>query len=92
MGNLVNLYTKISNTGKDASDNITVQMILPKGMTETNRNNAQNYNKSTNTWTIKMAAGNSYTFTTTAKVTTKGNHTVTFKVNGVTTTKNITGT
>jgi uncharacterized repeat protein (TIGR01451 family) len=92
VGNLVNLYTKISNTGKDTSDNITVQMILPKGMTETNRNNAQNYNKSTNTWTIKMAAGKSYTFTTTAKVTTKGNHKVTFKVNGVTTTKNITGT
>ena len=61
-------------------------------MTETNRNNAQNYNKSTNTWTIKIAAWKSYTFTTTAKVTTKWNHKVTFKVNGVTTTKNITGT
>jgi uncharacterized repeat protein (TIGR01451 family) len=92
VGNSVNLYTKISNTGKDTSDNITVQMILPKGIAETNRNNAQNYNKSTNTWTIKMAAGKSYTLTTTAKVTTKGNHTVTFKVNGVKTTKNITGT
>ena len=92
VGKSVNLYTKISNTGKDGSGTITVQMILPKGMTQTSVNNAKNYNKSTKTWTFTMAAGNSYTFTSTAKVTTKGKHTVTFKVNGVTTTKTITGT
>ena len=92
VGKTVNLYTKISNTGKDGSGTITVQMILPKGMTQTSVNNAKNYNKSTKTWTFTMAAGNSYTFTSTAKVTTKGKHTVTFKVNGVTTTKTITGT
>jgi uncharacterized repeat protein (TIGR01451 family) len=92
VGQSVSLYTKITNSGIDTSDNITVQMILPKGMTETNRNNAQNYNKSTNSWTFKMAGGKSYTFTTTAKITTKGNHSAIFKVNGVTTTKNIKGT
>lgn len=92
VGQSVSLYTKITNSGIDTSDNITVQMILPRGVTETKRNNAENYNKSTNSWTFKMTGGNSYTFTTTTKVTTKGNHSVIFKVNGITTTKTIKGT
>jgi uncharacterized repeat protein (TIGR01451 family) len=92
VGKVVTLASKISNSGLDTSDNITVKMTLSNGMKLVSKNNLQNYNKKTNTWTFKMAAGKSFTFKTTAKITTKGNHKVIFNINGKTTTKTIKGT
>lgn len=91
VGKLVNLETKVSNTGKDISNTVTVKMILSKGMKLISKNNPQNYNKSTNTWTFKMGAGKSYTFVTTAQITSKGSHEVTFTSNGKTQMTNIVG-
>jgi hypothetical protein len=91
VGKLVNLETKVINSGKDISNSVTVKMTLSKGMKLINKNNPQNYNKSTNTWTFKMAAGKSYNFVTTAKITTKGNHDVKFTSNGKTQVTNIIG-
>ena len=91
VGKLVNLETKVSNTGKDISNNVTVKMTLSKGMKLISKNNPSNYNKSTNTWTFKMAAGKSYTFITKAQITSKGNHKVIFTSNGKTQMTNILG-
>ena len=91
VGKLVYLETKVSNTGKDVSNNVTVKMTLSKGLKLISKNNPQNYNKSTNTWKFKMAAGKSYTFVTKAQVTSKGNHKVIFTSNGKTQVINIVG-
>ena len=91
VGKLVNLETKVSNTGKDVSNNVTVKMTLSKGLKLISKNNPQNYNKSTNTWTFKMAAGKSYTFVTKTQITSKGNHKVIFTSNGKTQVTNIVG-
>ena len=91
VGKLVNLETKVSNMGNDISNNVTVKMTLSKGMKLISKNNPKNYNKSTNTWTFKMAAGKSYTFVTTAQITSKGNHEVIFTSNGKKQVTNIVG-
>jgi hypothetical protein len=87
----VKLETKVSDTGKDISNNVTVKMTLSKGMKLISKNNPQNYNKSTNTWTFKIAAEKSYTFVTTAQITSKGNHEVIFTSNGKKQVTNIVG-
>ena len=66
-------------------------MTLSKGLKLISKNNPQNYNKSTNTWTFKMAAGKSYTFVTKTLITSKGNHKVIFTSNGKTQVINIVG-
>ena len=91
VGKLINLDTKVSNTGKDNSNDVTVKMTLSKGMKLVSKNNMENYNKLTNTWTFKIAAGKSYTFVTNAQITSKGDHEVIFTSNGKIQVTNIVG-
>ena len=91
VGNYVILTSKFVNSGKDTSNTFKVRMNLPKGIQLVKYNCPSAYNKTTKTWTFTVPAGKSYSFQTTAKVTSKGIKTVQFNVNGKTQNKNIKG-
>ena len=91
VGNYVILTSKFVNSGKDVSNPVSVKMTLPKDMKLVKYNCPSVYNKTTKTWTFTVPAGKSYSFQTTAKVTSKGIKTVKFDVNGKTQNMSIKG-
>ena len=81
-GKYVTLSSTVSNSGKDKSDAVKVKITVPKGMKLISVNHQGLYNKATKTWTFTVPAGKKYTFTATAKVTSKGTKKVAFNDNG----------
>jgi uncharacterized repeat protein (TIGR01451 family) len=91
IGSYVYLTTKVTNTGKDVTDPVTLKMNLPKGVKLVSVNQKSSYNSKNNSWKFKLQPGAKPEFTTKVKVTSKGTHTVKFNFNGKTQSKSFTG-
>lgn len=90
-GKYVYLKTKVTNSGLDTSDPLSVKIYLPSGLKLISASLPSYYNSKTSTWTYNCSAGKTTDFTIKAQVTSKGTKTVAFKVNGTKQTKTITG-
>jgi parallel beta-helix repeat protein len=79
---IVNVVSKITNSGTKSSPYIKIKVTLSSGLKLLSNNYLKNFNKKTKTWTMKIPAKKAYTFIIKVKGLTKGTKKAIFNVNG----------